>query len=295
VCERQARYRELYAQGKAAETGDRDALLGQLASYVERHWPPELRAQHRAVIEIVREDLRKELEFEPPSAAPSAAPAEPQPPPITDDQLVLWKTIWGSHLWGMAHAASDTDTCTVYCLDHETRTRGALEPALLRPHRTGWQRKTCAGNEHYHELERAVALLQKGSVTLLFGVMSPHVVSAHATALAELRSILEASPSRVFYRAMLRDVRDSERAMARAQERRFYLKHLRIACRSLRFAITLFAEGRYEFKPSQADDAAELAALRAELVATYASSRLPERFDSRPFDDYLSRWRSGRQ
>jgi hypothetical protein len=217
-----------------------------------------------------------------------------EPPPIAGDELVLWKTIWGSQLGGMAGPASDTDTCTVYRLDHETRIRAALEPALLQPHRIGWHRKTDAGDEHYYELERAVALLVKGSLTLLLGVMSPLVVSASSTAHAELRGLLEASPSRAFYRALLRDVKDSERAMARAHEHAHYLKHLRIACRSLRFGITLLAEGRYVFRPSQADDAGELAALRSELVATHASSRLPERFDSRPFDDYLSRWRSGR-
>jgi hypothetical protein len=290
VRERQARYRELYGQGKTVTTGDRDAVLDGLASYVERHWPPELRAQHQGVIEIVREDLRKELEFDAPSAARAAEP----PPPIAADQLVLWKTIWGSQLWGMAGPFSDTDTCTVYRLDHETRTRAALEPALRRPHRTGWHRRTDAGNEHYYELERAVGLILKGSLTLLFGVMSPLVVSAYSTAHAELRLLLEASPSRVFCRALLRDVKDSERSMARARDHARYLKHLRIACRNLRFGITLFAEGRYVFRPSQADDAGELAALRTELVATHASSQLPERFDSRPFDDYLSRWRSGR-
>jgi hypothetical protein len=289
VRERQARYRELYAQGKSVETGEPAAVLDQLASYVERHWTPELRVHHHGVIEIVREDLRKELEFDEPRAVPAAEP----PPPI-GDQLVLWTTIWGSQLWGMAGPASDTDTCTVFRLDPETRSRAALEPALLGPYRTGWHCKTGAGDEHYYELERAVELILKGSVTLLLGVMSPLVVSACSTAHAELRGLLEASPSRVFYRALLRDARDSERAMARAHEHAHYLKHLRIACRNLRFGITLFAEGRYVFRPSQTDDPAELAALRAELIATHASSRLPERFDSRPFDDYLSRWRSGR-
>ncbi|HWO24932.1 MAG TPA: nucleotidyltransferase domain-containing protein [Kofleriaceae bacterium] len=296
VRERQARYRELYAHGKTAGTRDPDAVLGQLASYVERRWPLELRAKHHDVIEIVREDLRKELAFDAATDAAIDAPtdAEPPPPPIADDQLVLWKTIWGSQLWGMAGPASDTDTCIVYRLDPETRTRAEPEPELLEPHRTGWHRKTCAGDEHYYELERVVELLLRGSLTLLLGVMSPLVVSARGAAHAELRGLLEASPSRVFYRAILRDTKDSERMMARARERAHYLKHLRIACRNLRFGITLFTEGRYVFRPSQADDAGELAALRSELIAAYASSRLPERFDCRPFDDYLSRWRGGR-
>lgn len=43
VRERQASYRELYAHGKTIETGDRDAVLDQLAAYVERHWPPSCR------------------------------------------------------------------------------------------------------------------------------------------------------------------------------------------------------------------------------------------------------------
>lgn len=276
VRERQARYRELYEQGKRSKAGDRDAVLDEVAAYVVQRWTPALRAQHHGVIEIVREDLRKELDFD----APRADPAPPAPP-LVEGALVLWRTIWGSHLWGMSRASSDTDTCTVYSLDPETRTGG-------------WHRKTAAGDEHYYELEHAVALLLKGSVTLLFGAMSPLVVAAHATALSELRDLIEAAPSRVFYRALLRDLKDSERYMARAHDRAFYLKHLRIACRNLRFGITLFTEGRYAFLPSAADDPRELEALRAELRAAHAASRLPERFDTRPFDDYLSRWRSRR-
>lgn len=168
------------------------------------------------MIEIVREDLRKELAFEAPSAPPVA-----ELPPIDGEQL-LWKTIWGSQLWGMASPDSDTDTCSVYRLDHET-----LAPARRLPPRTGWHRKTDAGDDHYYELEHAVQLVLKGSLTLLLGVMSPLVVSASSTAHAELRGLLEASPSRICCRALLRDVRDSERAMARARERAHYFKHLR--------------------------------------------------------------------
>lgn len=286
VRERQARYRELYGLGKAAPPapGDHAAVIARVDAHVERAWTPALRAQHRRVIEIVRDDLGKELAFDAPSVdAPSAPPVATRDP-IPDDVEVLWTTIWGSQMWGMAGPGSDADTCTVH----------RRPPSdLPRPHerQRGWHRKTDAGDEHHYEVGRAVDRLLAGSLTLLYGVMSPLLVAAHSTAHAELRGLLEAAPSRVFLRALLRDVEDSERAMARAHEPGHYRKHLRIACRNLAFGITLFSTGRYEFRPSAADDPAEIAALRGALIASYHASSLPERFDRRPFDDYVARWR----
>jgi hypothetical protein len=179
----------------------------------------------------------------------------------------------------------------VYKVSPRLLARAVDDPALFDPHRTGWHGRTATGDDHQYELGRAVALLVGGSVTLLYGVLSPLVVEAHGTALVELRRLLEDAPSKIFHAATLRDLVDSERMMARARDEQTYRKHLRIACRNLRFAITLFTHGRYELLPSAATQHAELEALRAELSDSYQTSRLPAHFDPRPFEDYLARWR----
>jgi RNA repair pathway DNA polymerase beta family len=289
VLERQARYRELYEVGKTLRSAGREraAVLEGVSAHVEGRWSPELQDAQRGVIEIVQQDLGKELDFDGALAPKQAA----RPSPIDDDAQILWRTVWGSHVWGMNTATSDQDRCVVYKVSSRLLACAVDNPALFDPHRAGWHGRTATGDEHQYELGRAVALLLGGSMTLLFGVMSPLVLDAHGAALAQLRQLVEDAPSKVFLGAVLRDLADSERMMARAREEQIYLKHLRIGCRNLRFAITLFTHGRYEFLPSTATQRAELEALRAELSDSYEASPLPAHFDRRPFDDYLARWR----
>jgi predicted nucleotidyltransferase len=294
VLESQARYRELYARGKAtARTDGRaEAVIDDIRAHVAEHWDAQVREREHRAIDLACDHLRKELAYEDAAAGASAVRRSDGSSERDDtSQLtVLWSAVWGSHMWGMAGPSSDTDRCIVYQVEDRTLVLGAFERELLRPHQRGFHRKPPGGDEHWYEIGRVVQLLLGGSVTMLYGVMSP-LVDAPVAAHGELRSLLEQQPSRVFYRALMRDVGDSEIRMRRALDEDFHRKHLRIACRNLQFAITLFAEGRYEFRPSEAVDARELAALREQLAGVNRSSRLPERFDPRPFHDYLVRWR----
>lgn len=293
VEERQARYRELYAIGKARQKAgaERTAVLDAVTAHVARGWSAETRAAQQRVIALVQEDLAAELDFDEVREAKRAA----RPSPLDASSRILWRTVWGSQIWGMATPTSDRDGCVVYQVGSRLLARAAAQPSLLEPHLTGWRGRTEAGDEHQYELGRAVELLLRGSVTLLLGVMSPIVLEAHETALAELRRLLEESPSKVFLGALLRDTRDSERAMARASDDRGYLKHLRIAGRNLRFGITLLTHGRYEFAASAITQRAELEELRAELLEAARASRLPAQFDRRAFEAYVTRWRLARQ
>lgn len=289
VLEQQAQYRELYGIGKSLQhAGRRRAeVLEGVSAHVEAHWSPELPRAQRRLVEIVHEDLGKELDFDR-AYAPRRSPRRS---PIEDDSQILWRTVWGSHLWGMQTPTSDRDCCVVYRVSPRVLAWSVNNPARFAPHRVGWHGKTPTGDEHQYELRRAVMLLIGGSVTMLLGVMSPLVTEQHHDALAQLRKLLEEAPSKAFLGATLRDLADSERMMERARDEHTYLKHLRIACRNLRFAITLFNHGRYEFLPSAATDRAELEALHGELYQSHRASPLPARFDRRPFEDYLARWR----
>lgn len=289
VLEQQARYRELYGIGKALQHAGRrrEEVLEGVSAHLTASWSPAQRGAQRRVAEIALEDLGKELDFaraHPPRRASRRSP-------IDADTQILWRTIWGSHIWGMDNPTSDLDCCVVYKVAPSLLARAVDTPALFDPHRVGWHGRTPTGDEHQYELGRAVSLLMGGSMTMLLGVISPIVLEAHGTALAELRKLLEEAPSKAFFSSVLRDLADSERLMERARDERMYLKHLRIACRNLRFAITLFTHGRYELVPSAAVDVSELETLRAELYVSHRDSRLPYRFDPRPFVDYLARWR----
>lgn len=289
VLERQTRYRELYEIGKALQhAGRRRAeVLEGVSAHVEARWPPELQSAQHQVIQIVHEDLGKELDFD----RAHAPKRSPRRSPIDDDAQILWRTIWGSHIWGMQTPTSDRDCCVVYKVSPRVLAWSVNNPPLFAPHRVGWHGKTPTGDEHQYELRRAVMLLIGGSMTMLLGVMSPLVLEQHHDALSQLRKLLEEAPSKNFLDAALGDLVDSKRMMERARDEHTYLKHLRIACRNLRFAITLFTHGRYEFLPSAATELSELEALHSELILSHRASPLPARFDRRPFEDYLARWR----
>jgi hypothetical protein len=297
VMDRQARYRELYGHAKSLVKAGAGlgAVLDGLSGYVGSSWTEPTRKLHAHVIEIVRHDVEKELEFDARSPVPSGeGEGEERGDQAILGQAILWETVWGSQLWGMASPDSDVDKFVVYQLDDRTVQLGAFEPRLLAPHRTGWRRRGVGLDEHWFEIGRVVQLILQGSLTALYGVMSPLLGSRTSPAHGELRALLESSPSRVCYRGLMADVDDSEKAMQRAPSPEVRRKHLRIGCRNLQFAITLFSEGKYEFLPSAAEHLHELASLRREASEAYRASSLPVRFDPEPFREYLVRWRRRR-
>jgi hypothetical protein len=292
VKERQARYRELYGYSKNAAKGrvGRSSLLEELTSYVDLKWSDQERTKYRSIVEIVRQDVARELAFD-----ANAKDRSLEQSVREAQETVLFASVWGSHMWGMETSTSDRDRCVVYQVDERTVLLGAFETSLLQRHLTGWRRRTPEGDEHWYEIGRVIRLLLQGSLTMLYGVMSPLVDAQASTAHAELRSLLMETPSRVFFRALLRDVRASEKRMDIARDNAYFEKHLRIACRNLRFGITLFSEGRYEFRSSTAVDRSEMVELERSVREAYRSSLLPEQLEPQPFYDYLIRQRRVRR
>ncbi|MCP4136269.1 MAG: hypothetical protein GY754_35190 [bacterium] len=292
IITRQQRYGELYNHGRqlAKTTQYSDDILKDFFLYISENWPEELIQKYSRIIEIAAEDITNEVEFN----------KKNKPGIWTEqsteifNQKVLWRTVWGSHLWGMNNPESDEDCCVVYQIDSKTVFLGTTNKKLIIPHENGTRRKSGGNDEHWYELGRAVQLILKGSLTLLYGVMSPIVVNQYSTVLEELQTIIKNQPCKIFYKILLRDVRESEKAMKRAKDTGFYLKHLRIACRNLQFGITLFTGNTYEFLPSYTEDPDELERLRSRLIDVFEKSQLPDAFDPEPFEEYIIRWRKHR-
>ncbi|MCP4159422.1 MAG: hypothetical protein GY760_05080 [Deltaproteobacteria bacterium] len=292
VITRQKKYGELYSKGKelSKKFSSEYEILNNLKSYINKNWEEDLSKKYSRIIEIANEDISNEVKF---NNSKSIEITKKEDKNLSN-QTILWRSVWGSHLWGMENKDSDKDCCVVYQADTRTILLGAFDNNLMQIHHHGTRSKSCEFDDHYYELGRAVQLILKGSLTVLYGVMSPIVVDQHSTALEELQELIIKQPSTVFYKVLMRDVRDSEKAMDRSENHDFYLKHLRIACRNLRFGITLFSKNRYEFLPSYAEDPQELFDLKMTLVEVYEKSELPDRFDSKPFEDYILSWRKKR-
>ncbi|MBX2796860.1 MAG: nucleotidyltransferase domain-containing protein [Myxococcales bacterium] len=285
VRDAQAHYRALYAHGKQLlrQQLPASAVHEGVAAHADT-LPPTASAQR--ALEVVQEHLRLEQTFRSSSAVPRRATGLDAP-----GSQLLWRVVWGSHMWGMHTPTSDRDRCVVYLASTATLLRGVFAPEQLAPHRRGQHRKEAGGDCHVYELGRLVQLLQRGSITALFGVISPLVEQAHGSAHQELLELLHAHPSVVFHRGLLRHVRDSQGYMANAQTPEHFRKHLRIACRNLQFGITLFEEGRYALRPSAAETEQELHALLARMNDSVRRCSLPEALPAEPLDAYVMRWR----
>ncbi len=292
IVSRQERYGELYIEGKKLSKSfdNIDEIMEGIQSYIFKKWDLGLRDKYCRTIEIVKEDITNEVTFNKKNKSKE----------VLDemngilDQMVLWKTIWGSHIWGMDKPGSDRDCCVVYQIDSETVFLSTFDHSILKGHQRGTRSKASGDDEHWYELGRAIKLILKGSVSMLYGIMSPIIEESYSTALQELQEIIKSQPCKIFYNVILRYSRDSEKAMGRTIDRDFYLKHLRIACRDLQFGITLLEHNRYEFVPSYTEDPQDMEILRMKLIEVYENSDLPETFDQKPFEDYIVRWRKHR-
>jgi len=280
VMAEQAFYRSLYQQGKEArkftqiESEVTNAMQAQ-ATLELTNLSPKSRNRIQT---IACEDITNELRYD-----WSSIPDRPQNlHPEIQNQQMIWQTIWGSQLWGMNTQSSDEDKCIVYkCSDDDIH---------RDVHQKGWHRKTPESDEHWYELGRVVSLIRSGSLTMLYGLISPEVKQTNTSMHEDLRQIVVSKPSKIFHKSLLRDVRTSERFMAGTPDSTLYLKHLRIACRNIQFGITLFRKGQYEFLASDATEHKELHELRAELEAAYKTSDLPKTFEQGEFDRYYEKW-----
>lgn len=207
------------------------------------------------------------------------------------EKLILWKSVWGSHMWGVNREDSDLDKCVVYLNESEKVLLNTFDPTIMNEERHGRRVKSKNTDEHWYELSRAIRLLLKGSVSLLYGIMTPVVESEYNEARIELQNIIVNNPSKVFYSCFLKYVSDSEKAMKRSQNRENYLKHLRIAVRDMTFAINLFTNNKYEYKHIFTEDENLKDELLQQLKISYEKSPMSEEFDKKLFENYIVKWR----
>lgn len=206
---------------------------------------------------------------------------------IYENDLELFRTQIGSQMWKMDHENSDTDIAIVYM----TNSRDFLLGKRVK----GKFTKKEAENIDlvYYEIGHVIAQLMKGNVNFLWLVLSPLEISGYHSALDELKTITSLNLSKASYHSI--------KGLAKHNIYHFiengdseslkYKKKLGIIGRTLLFGINMLLWGKAMFKPVYPKDSYEIDYLLDRLNNALETSKLPEKPDPKPFQDYLVKYR----
>lgn len=94
------------------------------------------------------------------------------------NDLPLWRTIVGSHVWGMNHPGSDTDYFDCYAVDTRALLRGEVHGGEVPGHGAHFHAGGPGGEDvQNHEVGKWVVECLKSNFNYIVGVFSPLVVS----------------------------------------------------------------------------------------------------------------------
>jgi len=197
-------------------------------------------------------------------------------------KITLFKTVVGSHLWGMQRSDSDTDYFTVFAYPTKIFLMGYHPKMSLFKHGD-------VVDEHLHEIEKTVQQLMKGNINFILGVMSPVVVQTSRYH-KELKNIVAAHPPKNVYHSIrglaVHNYKLYVKERKDPSERRMN-KILRV----LQFGITLLRTGKYEFKPFYGGTPKMVEQMISELDRAYKESKLEDSIPEDILREYLYRVR----
>lgn len=201
--------------------------------------------------------------------------------------LELFSTQIGSQMWKMNHKNSDIDIGRIDIMDSQS--------FLLGIKVKGKHKKKNEFNQDVaiQEIGHLIQLLIKGNVNAIWWVMSPLIISQYRYSLNELRQIVAANYSKETY--------NSVRGLAKHNVYHFiehgdneslkYKKKLGIIGRTLMFGINLLIWEKAIFNPVTIKNVEEIDNLLERLNRALEQSKLPEKCNPEPFQNYLIKYR----
>jgi len=198
----------------------------------------------------------------------------------------LWRTLVGSHMWGMQRPDSDEDIAII-------TTTSTNDVFLEQIHKTK-QYKEENHDITIYELGELIRGLQSGNVNYMWSVMSPCILSQTRNSLSELRQIVSENLSKNYFKAI--------NGMATHNMYHFILhpdkltavefkKKLNTIGRSLQYGINLLLYKKALFQKVDIKDKEELDKMMLNFAEVYKNSDLPEKPSPEPFERYLLKWR----
>jgi len=225
------------------------------------------------------------------------------------EPIVLFKTIVGSKMWGQHRSDSDTDLFECYVFDSRSFLLG-------NTHDGGHSSKKGNEDKDSFEIGHVVRQLIKGNVNFLWGVMSPKVIMyRHMDQnIFDLRKIVKDNLSKAttysirgfvihnlkhWFGLKIKSI-DSieqynrsyiivEKKLPRLIPKdKKYWKILNTCARTLDFGIKLLRDGKLDFDhPRGAVSPRDVLLMLGELEQAYKESRLPEKSNPAPFEEFL--------
>lgn len=208
------------------------------------------------------------------------------------ETVELWRTIVGSHVWGMNHAKSDTDYFSCFAVPTK-----AILAAKMVAGEAHFSEKVVPGGDDVqsHEIEKWVVMALKGNFNYMVGIHSPLVVSDSFGYLAEFKGICK--------RGMAKNVYSSIDGMARGNLKKYaqagldgseFQKKLNGIARSLVFGCRWMG-GHIEFTPVQNATEKGVEGLLEAFAMARNLSKLPETpANEEEYRDFLLKVRTDR-
>lgn len=199
--------------------------------------------------------------------------------------MELFKSIVGSHMWGMNRPDSDIDYNTVW-----------LAPSvdiLLGKQIKGKFVQENKIDTTYYELGDVVNQLIKGNVNYIWMVASPVVEFEHDSSKRALYQIFVENMSKAPYHSIMGMSKHNLYHFIERGDREsaLYKKKLNVIGRTLQFGINMLLYEKILFEKTQIKTREELDLLVIRLNEAYKGSILPENPNPEPFHKYLLKWR----
>jgi len=226
---------------------------------------------------------------------------------------ILFRTIVGSHMWGQEHEGSDTDKFECYIFDSRSFLIGNRHEGCH--HHEGDNEKTISC-----EIGHVIRQLLKGNVNFLWGVMSPKIDLCTTNidpTMWDLRGIVRENLSKATVHSIrgfaIHNLKhwfgiklekiisidgDIDYLIVEKKEPRLipenrkYYKILNTCARTLGFGINLLKDGGKHFynyfdNPQKAKTPGEVLYLLRRLEMAYRDSKLPDKPNREPFEEFL--------
>lgn len=229
------------------------------------------------------------------------------------EKTILFRTIVGSHMWGQHHSESDIDKFEIYIFDSRSFLLGNRHDG---GHHSEVEKKGIKIEKDTYEIGHVVRQLLKGNINFLWGVMSPKfdLVTTNSTwGVWDLRRMTRENLSKatthsirgfaihnlkhwfglildkiVSINGHVHYIVIKKKEPRLIPENKKYWKILNTCARTLGFGIKLLNEGVLDFEnPQEAIRTGEIILLLHELETAYNESKLPEKPDPKPFEEYL--------
>jgi len=226
------------------------------------------------------------------------------------EQIVLFRTIVGSHMWGHHHSESDTDMFECYVVDTRSILLGNRYNKCKRTEGDNVETTSC-------EIGHVIEELLKGNINFLWGVMSPKfdfVTRNINPNVWDLRETVRENLSKNCVHSIrgfvihnlkhwfgieldaVHSVEQFNKGYVIVKKKlpklipedKKYWKILNTCARTLDFGIKLLRDGILDFdNPRGAYSVGDIIILLGELEKAYNESPLPDKPDSEPFEKFL--------